>query len=329
MAQKEPILRDFILTKTGYIFAVCDYFHPENEVRSILRYVPDKNGDCVCKKKFANSEIYFKKYRKLGFDESFEYIKKHKPEWIKDVICVPEDEIVEILKPTDAVFNALKNKYKESYISLNKVISFFYENGIPYEYMGVTGSILAGLEGENSDIDFIVYGDYWKSAQQLMKHVSNGTGDLKLRDYVSSLDLKLWRQVYEKRNSPLSFELFLKHEKRKYNRGMVDGKYFDILYVRDKDETFVKRERGIDKKRVIIEAIVTDDFYAFDNPAQFKIENNDYFEVLSYTHSYTGQALKGEKIFVSGIEEDLGDKKRIVVGTSREPENEWIISCFD
>jgi hypothetical protein len=75
-----------------------------------------------------------------------------------------------------------------------------------------------------------------------------------------------------------------------------------------------------------IEAVVTDAAFAFDNPAYYKIEHEEIDHVLSYTHTYSGQALEGERIEARGIVEDLGDLKRLVVGTSREPRGEWIRS---
>jgi predicted nucleotidyltransferase len=48
--------------------------------------------------------------------------------------------------------------------------------------------------------------------------------------------------------------------------------------------------------------------------------------VLSYTHTYAGQALAGEVIEASGMVEEVEGFKRLVVGTSREPKGEWIRS---
>jgi hypothetical protein len=48
--------------------------------------------------------------------------------------------------------------------------------------------------------------------------------------------------------------------------------------------------------------------------------------VISYTHTYSGQALPTEIIEASGIVEEVGNMKRLVVGTSREPKGEWIKS---
>ncbi|NLI61902.1 MAG: DNA polymerase subunit beta [Methanosarcinaceae archaeon] len=339
---KKPVIRDFLITKSGYIFAVCDYFHPKSEVRAILRYVPDENGNRVMRLRYdddSNSNTGYdtvfdadlnvskfngKKYRKLGFDESYEFMRKHHPDWVKDVILVPDDEILKVLKPNDAILKSIKSGKNST---LNKIIDFFYERGIPYEYMGVSGSILPGLESEGSDIDFVVYEKYWPVAQKAIESISKKQTNFSSNCDcdIKPLDLDLWKKVYEKRNSPLSFDTFLKHEKRKYNRGCVDGIYFDVLFVRD-EKNAVPILRGRDKKRVAIDAFVTDDSYSYDSPALYKIDHEIYSEVLSYTHSYAGQALKNEVIEVSGIEEDLGFTKRIVVGTKREPKDEWIIS---
>ncbi len=48
--------------------------------------------------------------------------------------------------------------------------------------------------------------------------------------------------------------------------------------------------------------------------------------VLPHTHTYAGQALVGERIEVRGMVEALGDIKRLVVGTTREPKGEWMRS---
>ena len=55
-------------------------------------------------------------------------------------------------------------------------------------------------------------------------------------------------------------------------------------------------------------------------------DSNEIDHVLSYTHTYAGQALPGEIIEACGVIEEVGDTKRLVVGTSREPKGEWIRS---
>ena len=75
-----------------------------------------------------------------------------------------------------------------------------------------------------------------------------------------------------------------------------------------------------------IKATVTDDERAFDFPAHYVIDNETTPDVLAYTHTYVGQAVKGETIQISGaIEYDtVTGQRRLIVGSSREAEGEFI-----
>jgi len=66
--------------------------------------------------------------------------------------------------------------------------------------------------------------------------------------------------------------------------------------------------------------------FAFDSPAIYEIDHPQVNEVLSFTHTYTGQALEGETIEARGVLEQIGDETRLVVGTTREAKGEWIKS---
>jgi len=60
--------------------------------------------------------------------------------------------------------------------------------------------------------------------------------------------------------------------------------------------------------------------FSFDSPAIYQIDHPDISYVLSYTHTYAGQALVGERIEARGMDEALGDIKRLVVGTNERTE---------
>ncbi|HPP76796.1 MAG TPA: DNA polymerase subunit beta, partial [Methanospirillum sp.] len=117
------------------------------------------------------------------------------------------------------------------------------------------------------------------------------------------------------------------HEKRKLNRGQVDGTYFDLLYTRAYHDLpgFTMKKGEVLGKRVI-EAIVTDDQFAFDSPAIYEIDHPDISRILSFTHTYTGQASAGEQIQAQGIVEQHGNEQWLVVGTTREAKGEFIRS---
>jgi predicted nucleotidyltransferase len=295
-------LRDFIITKDDWIFAVADYCH-DNGIRSILRYVPDPNG----------ARGGAKKYRKLDFDESFVFMKTGRAEWLSDVHIVPWDSVKEILAPNEKLPFLVTNNTKV------KAIVRSLEKQVPLIRMGVTGSLLPGLEIESSDIDFIVYGNSWFTARDIIKH------EKEKKHPITEISDDMWIDIYKKRKPDIPFDEFLAHEIRKGNRGMVEDTYFDLLYVRDWGDItpFI---RGKDLGVMTIEATVTNADFSFDSPAIYKIDHPEIDYVLSYTHTYAGQALVGERIEAQGMLEIVGNMKRLVVGTKREPKGEWIRS---
>ncbi len=298
-------LRDFLVTKDDWLFSVSDYFCNEG-IRSMLRYVPDENGE---------RELNGKKYRKYDFGPAYEFMKKYRPDWVQDVHVVPESEIKKVLRPYNIIPKLVNSDRR-----VREIVKVLETSGIPRTSMGVTGSMLLGLQNENSDIDFVVYGPLWFRARDTITNAKQQEGSIK------ELDEELLKRIYKKRIPDISFEEFMLHESRKGNRGMIEGTYFDLLFVREWNQIKDPLRRGKDTVKMKIEAEVKNADFAFDSPAYYKIRHTEIDHVISYTHTYAGQALPTEVIEASGIVEEVGNMKRLVVGTSREPKGEWIKS---
>lgn len=298
-------LRDFLITKDEWIFAVSDYFHSKG-IRAILRYVPDEKGE---------REFKGKKFKKYDFGPSFEFMKEHRPEWVQDVHVVPESEVRQILHPSEVIPELVNSNGR-----VREIVKVLDLAGIPRTSMGVTGSLLAGLQNESSDVDFVVYGPQWFRARDAI------TTAKKLKGPIEEVSEEMWQRIYRKRIPEISFDEFMLHESRKGNRGMVEGTYFDLLFVREWDQIKDPLLRGKDTVKLKIEAKVINAEFAFDSPAFYKVEHDEIDHVLSYTHTYAGQALPGETLEACGMVEEVGNMKRLVVGTSREPKGEWIRS---
>ena len=309
-------LRDFFITADDWIFAVSGYDSTDG-VQAVLRYIPDNSGD---------RELDGVRYRKLDFDEAFRFVEEMRPSW--KGLYVPEDEILQVLW-ADKRTQSLAEEDRR----VAAIVDFLVAAGIPIESMGVTGSMLPGLQIKGSDIDFVVYGNYWFTARDaIMRRMQ------KIRDVppdpdhdlpqplITGISDEMWHQIYTKRVPKISFDEFMIHELRKGNRGMVEGTYFDLLFVRDWDQLPVRQERGEDMHRCTITARVTSADLAFDNPAVYEIDHPIISEILCYTHTYAGQALAGEMVEARGMMEQVGGTRRLVVGTSREPDDEWMRS---
>jgi hypothetical protein len=296
-------LRDFVEDADGWIYAVSTYDN-NPEVGCVLRYVPENNGD-----RLSQSG---QRYRKYDFEEAYARIAREKPAYAGLVQRIPVMDLRRVLKPDYEI-----DRIAASHDRVRRLISLF---DLPRGTIGCTGSLLCGLENESSDIDMVVYGRHWFSAQaQVRQGIAEGK--------IDGMSPEMWRKVYEKRKPEISYEVFVLHEQRKWNRGQIEGTYFDILYTRSYDNlNGISTAKGETLGKETIEARVTDASLAFDNPAIYVVKHEEISRVLSFTHTYSGQALQGDIIEARGVVEQHGSERWLIVGTTRAAKGEYIVS---
>jgi uncharacterized protein len=295
-------IRDFIETVDGWIFAVADYAQQDG-FRCLLRYVPDQEG---------TREARGMKYRKLDFDEAFAFLKRERPDYVRDLHVVPEKDVVRIYRPADELPRVAKADTR-----VQRISALLAKGGVPEEHIGVTGSMLIGLQAPSSDIDIVAYGEsWWKARAVLAKAKAEGR--------IQELDIDMWRRIYSKRKPEISFDEFVLHEMRKGNRGMIECTYFDLLFTRDWSQISPRLPGKVIGRRKIV-AEVLDAEFSFDSPAIYKL-NHEIGEIFCYSHTYAGQALPGETVEANGVVEKTPNGQRLVVGTTREAKGEWIRS---
>jgi predicted nucleotidyltransferase len=296
-------LRDFIEDGDGWLYAVSTYDNTE-AVGCVLRYVPDAEGERV--------HASGRRYAKYDFEEAYALIRQKKPQYAGLLHRVPFGDVKRVLKP-DLEIGRIANDHPR----VQKLLDIFQ---LPLGTVGCTGSLLCGLENEGSDIDMVVYGKHWFTAQKLVQGgIRDGT--------IDGLSPAMWRKVYEKPKPAIPYDQFVLHEQRKFNRGQVGGTYFDILYTRSYDEIRnVPSGKGDVLGKLTIEAVVKNASLAFDSPAIYEVVHESVSRVLSFTHTYSGQALAGDTIGACGVLEQHGSERWLVVGTTREARGEWIVS---
>jgi hypothetical protein len=344
--------RDFIYTSDDLYFASTNYLHPEDKINAFLRYIPDPNGD---------REKNGKRYRKVGSKEAYTYLRENHPDYLYfcdvtnvEMMGVPLDKVEKIIKPENRLMGLKKTfesggnvKNPELIKKLMDIADFFhYMADIPYENLGISGSILPGLQKENSsDLDFVVYGlDNHRRAIAAFKENRGKEAYIKDVDKyitVEGITDDYWDFVYNKRMSDesLTKEEFKWYENRKANRGTIDGTLFDILATKDYSEITgvwgdtVYEPQGIAQ----IECDIVSALGAYDNPSLYTIENVklidgvdfDLSEVVSFTHTYAGEVIDGEHVVAKGKVEKVivnGETShyRLVVGTTREAVDEYL-----
>ncbi len=292
-------LRDFIRVGENY-FSVLGYKNDE-KVKCFLRYSPDSKGERVKDGK---------RFKKLSHEEAVKHPTSNEF-FDGSIFRVPLNRVEEIFKPEERL-KELKDP------ELEKIVNFF--SNVPRNEMGVTGSRLIGLKSEESDVDFIVYGKWWFLAREkLKKGIERG----ELQD----LDEDTWEFIYKKRKIVLPFDVFVAQEKRKFHRAFLGETYFDLLYVRGYDEidNGIPEEPGKKVAKTTIVARVVEDRFIFDYPAFYALDRG-FKGILCFTHTFVGQAFKGETIFARGEVEIIDGDRYLVVGTKREVEDEFILS---
>lgn len=298
-------IRDFFETKEGWIFAVADYSHPHG-LRSLLRYVPDSEGE---------READGRRYRKMDFDESFLFLRRERPDYVKDLHVVPEGDVQRHYLPSAGLKSVAEQDQR-----VKMIACLLARSQVPWSEMGITGSMLVGLHGPASDIDFVVYGPWWWRARKAL-------AEAKAKGEVQDMDEATWMKIYSKRRPEIGFDEFVLHEKRKGNRGMISGTYFDLLFTRSwREIEAAPPGPGKALGRRKITARVTNADFSFDSPAIFKVDHDEVKEILCYSHTYAGQALPGEIVEAAGVLEESAGGPRLVVGTTREARGEWIRS---
>lgn len=301
---KKPLrLRDFVEDPEGRLYAVAAY---DNQERAgcILRYLPDPCGERV--------DQAGKRYHKLEFEEAFAYILREKPEYADSIQRIPLEDIRKVLKPEDEIGAIARRNNRVA-----RLVSIF---DLPERTYGCTGSLLVGLENDRSDIDLVVYGRMFFTARELLRYAIK-------KGRIDPISDDMWENIYRKRNPELSLDDFLIHEKRKWNRGQIENVYFDILFTRSYKALHpLPITKGPSCGVVTVKATVTDASLAFDSPAVYLIDHEEISKVLSFSHTYSGQAIAGELIEARGICEEHCGEKWLIVGTTRDARGEYIRS---
>lgn len=303
--------KDFIQTQEGLIFAVVSYQAHTGKVGCFLRYIAEgeqwKKVDTEQANQLLLQHYPHYLYQSDQFDASFHAVE------IKDIVEHHQPE-----KRLTAVLQREARDHIEH--KLQQLVPILVRFGADIEGLGLTGSMLIGQQQANSDIDFVVYGrnEFQKIRRAVQQAVDEGL--------LENLSMELMEDNFNRRAGELSFDDFTWHENRKFNKAAIDGTKFDIGMVCLLDE-FEHDKKQYQKQgtRTVITKVV-DDHRAFDFPAIYLVDDEMTPEIVSFTHTYVGQAKAGEVVEVSGaVECDIATGKcRLIVGSTREAEGEYI-----
>ena len=303
--------KDFIQTKEGLIFAVVSYQDQDNKIGCFLRYVPDGEG-----------------WRKVNTEQANHLLQQTFPQYLyhskkvdAEFHAVSIEDIAHHHQPELRLQTVLQQEPSDEIEKkLHKLIPILQQFGVQTDTLGLTGSMLINQQKSTSDIDLVVYGRqaFQQTRLAIQQAIASGL--------VHKLDISLMQDNFERRNSDLGFEEFAWHEERKFNKAAIESSKFDIGMVCLEGESESDPHHYQKLGPRTFRAQVMDDERAFDFPACYLINDQETPVVLSFTHTYIGQAQQGELIEVSGmVERNISTGQcRLIVGSSREAQGEYI-----
>lgn len=306
--------KDFIETAEGLIFAVVGQGTEREKVLCFLRYVKDDTG-----------------WRKVTTEPANAFLKQHHPDYLHysrvldaHLHAVAIDRIVRHHRPKQRLQQIVQADQRDVVEhDLFQLCHLLQQNGLDLEQIGITGSMLVGLQKHSSDIDLVCYerAVFHQCRAIMRKLIEQGQ--------LQELNNDDWQQSYQRRSCDLSFADYVWHERRKTNKAIINGRKFDLscTHISQENNNPERSETANYQKcgMMTLQCRITDDTHAFDYPAEFKIDHEHIDAIVCFTATYTGQAVKGEIVEVSGaVEQTPSGLKRIVVGSTREAHGEYI-----
>jgi predicted nucleotidyltransferase len=305
--------KDFIETGDGLCFAVVQNGVEQGRVLCFLRYVYWDNH-----------------WQKISTEQANQHLKECYPQYLyySEVLdaflhAVEIEKIIQHHQPKQRLQELLDLPGFKNLEGLDAVHSdliglcqLFQQVGINIDDVGVTGSLLIGAQNPDSDIDLVFYD------RAVFQQARQVTESLIKENKLQALTAHDWEEAFARRDCELDFADYVWHEQRKYNKGMINQRKFDLsLLVETQEASEPYSKVGA----ITLTVQITDDRYGFDYPAQFLLAHPEITAILCFTATYNGQAQTGEWVEVAGqLEISATGDKRIVVGSTREARGEYI-----
>lgn len=324
---------DFIETLEGLIFDVKGLIHPPDRVVAYLRYFENTSGV-----RRHDGRKYVKVYSLSDRDSilrerypHYIYYDNVFGEWLEGV---PNNLIVKHYEPTSKVFNFLRDQplngiEKEALMFIQAIHDF---SGVPFEKLGISGSLLVNLYASESDIDVTVYG---KKNCRLVHDALSYLMD-KRKSGFSRYTLYDLKKLYEFRfkDTRMPFSEFCAIENRKSIQGKFMGRDFFVRFIIDWDEiaeSYGDRiYRGVGY--VKIKAKIENDENSIFTPCEYAVSNVRILDgasgvsspikivsIVSFRGRFCEQAKRGEWVTAQGkmekvIEKSSEEYYRMILG---------------
>jgi uncharacterized protein len=333
---------DLIRTGNNVIFDVKGLVHPPDKVVAFPRYIPSPEGT-----RGKKGNLYGKVY---NLAERYQYLQQNTPQLIVDdpvfgeKLCeVPVKDISKHYQPIETLAALRKTSHLEPLEQKAVMLAdeLHEASGVPWSAMGVSGSIMAGLFTQQSDIDPLVYGvENSRRAYAALESLRSSKNSC-FKPYTKAELAALFE--FRSKDTTMTFEDFARVENRKAFQGKYDGVDYFIRFVRDWNETGEQygdvyyENAGYAK----ITGTAVGSSEALFTPCSYQIADTKILEgpqlkpvteIVSFRGRFCLQAQEGEKVEAQGKVERVADKRngtmhyRVLIGN--KPADYMVLSDF-
>lgn len=301
---------DLIETFDGNIFDVKGIVHPRDRIIAFIRFTPDSEGER------KRGHVRYKKVYPLH--ERYKLLQKKFPQYLRfdpvfnEWLCEVPVEMVK--KHYEPVKYFSKLRHKRGLQELERQTLGFAQllkrkANVKWGSLGVSGSLLVGLQTSASDIDLIVYGSddcrrVYCALKSLIRGEDNGVKSYSRRQLGPLFD-------FRSKDTAMEFEDFVRTESRKVLQGKFRQRDYFIRCVKEWSEIdehygSVRYEPVGDAK---IAATITDDSQMIFTPCTYQIEDvktledeirEPLREIVSFRGRFCEQARTGERVMACG-----------------------------
>jgi len=302
------ILEGYYVRVCGDIYAVKGVLHPPRKVVAIPTYVRKENG---------------RYHRIRNLKEAFSYIEEKKPSYLEYLDFTGQKTPLIPLNDVDEVYDPVKFDRADTEASRDALmLKEILTSSSSKIKIGITGSILLGLDEPSSDIDLVVYGV--NSGERFI----NILKDLRINNVVKPVNTIDWL-TETRRDSNISPEDWLRLESRKLLTGVFNNRLYTskiVPFPREYWEDLSQRVREIGRARMLCR--VVDSRFGKTTPNLYLVEvlkimygdgkARDVSQVMSMRSRFAEIASNGDIVEVEGRLEEVccRDKKiyRIFLG---------------
>ncbi len=336
MHDLRPIEGFFIETPEHLIFDVKGLLHPPDRTVAYLRYYPCVQGTRA-RNRVKYAKVYDLNERAAWLAKNYRQYLWYCDQWQMEVQAVPNTMTTpyDPRKKLQELQQTPEDEISPSAKNARDLAQLLQSKAPDTSEVGVTGSILVGLENAESDYDLVVYGQVnCRSIFSAMDGLFASEPDLARYSDVDMPARYKWRAA----GSGVPMEQFSFHDLRKTHQGRFRNQDFFLRYVQYPEEAGINfaATRFAKIGEVCITGEVEDASFALFTPCSYRIsvtsvegniatlENKRYItEIVSFRGRFCEQLVMGEKFRGQGILERVetpdGSHYRLLLGN--EPTN--------